>query len=120
MFWRCSRSPSTENPGANNVCAESNSHSRDLGAELAGEKMKIIGDFSRDQFSKAPHHILHGGEPVLVKNGAVNSKGGGEGTVAQTSHPKNGVPAPCATPVYPSAPSVILYQSQLSSILLVL
>lgn len=98
MFWRRSRSPSIENPGDKNACAESNSHSPDLGAELAGEKMKIIGDFSRDRFSKAPPRILDVGEPVLVENRAGNSKGGGEGSVAQPSHPKNGVPAPCATP----------------------
>lgn len=97
MLWGCSRSPSTENPGAKTACAESNPHSRDLGAELAREKMKIIGDFSREQLSKAPHPNLDVGEPVWVKNRAISSKGGGEGSVVQPSRPKNGVPAPCAT-----------------------
>lgn len=91
MLWRCSRFLSTENPGVKTVCAESNPHSHDLGPELAGGKMKIIGDFSREQFSKAPHRILDVGEPVWVKNGAINSKGGGEGSVVQPSHAQNGV-----------------------------
>lgn len=118
MLWGCSRSPSTENPGAKTACAESNPHSRDLGAELAREKMKIIGDFSREQLSKAPHPNPDVGEPVWVKNRAISSKGGGEGSVVQPSRPKNGVPAPCATLNKSICPRVILYKSQLSSILL--
>lgn len=87
-----------ENPGTKTASTESNPHRRNRGAELAGEKMKIIGDFSREQFSKAPYPILDVGEPLWVNNGAINSKGVGEGSVVQPLHPKNGVQAPCAPP----------------------
>lgn len=76
------------------MCAEAAT----LDLNLLGKKLKIIWDFSRDQFSKAPHHILDVGETVWVKNGAINSEGNGEGSIVQPSHPKNGVPAPCASP----------------------
>lgn len=35
------------------------------GLNLLGKKMKIIGDFSREQFSKASHRILDVGEPCV-------------------------------------------------------